>query len=992
MALTGDQVRQLFLDYFQGKGHLVMPSSSLIPAGDPTLLLTTAGMVQMKRYFLGEVSPPARRMASAQKCFRTTDIDSVGDHKHLTFFEMLGNFSVGDYFKEGAIEHAWEFVTKRLGLDPARLWATVYLEDDEAYDLWRRISGLPAERIYRYGKKDNWWGPPGLEGPCGPCSELHYDFGADRGCGPLATPQAIASWDAAGRAGDQPGCHPNCDRCERFVELWNLVFMQFFQDAAKTLTPLPAPNIDTGMGLERAAVVLQGARTIYETDLFQPIIAKVCELTGKTYGQDLETDRAIRVVAEHARGACFLIADGVAPGNKGRDYVLRRLIRRVEFYSRRRLGYPINLNPLISVIAADVVQRMGTAYPELIDNWARVRRVLLDETVRFDEALGQALEILEKGIAKLSQYLRDVFQGDLWRLSLQSPLEENYFSSVLPEGVKKAFLAPLQHEISTLPPPSQVTVEQRQRLLDLTRRIPGSVASLLYDTYGLPAELTAEIAPEYGLTVDTESFQRDLQRATEAHLKVSRAGGEKFGGEKKARIFQYQDLGVAATRFVGYERLEQPSVVVGILGPEGPVDRAQEGDEVEIVLRETPFYPEGGGQVGDAGELVSPAGRVEVTDTHSPIAGLIVHRGRVAQGAIALGDVVAARVDPQRRLDTARNHSATHLLHAALRQVLGPHVRQAGSLVAPDRLRFDFTHIQALSPEELLAVERLVNQHVRLDAPVQVRETGYTQAVQEGALAFFGEKYGEKVRVITMGREPGTGNEGDEGLVPRSSSPVPSFASKEVCGGTHLGRTGEMGLFFITGESSIGSGLRRIEAVTGRAAEELARSQRASLESLARRLETAPAELEQRAQALLGELEEARKRAAALERELARTEVERPEGALVQVDGLQLFVMRVTHASSIEVLRDTIDWLKAKLGSAVIALGAVIQGRPILLVAVTSDLVMKGFSAVAIAKEAAKVIEGGGGGRPELAQAGGKRADLLDEALRRVPSLVRPAK
>ena len=391
-AMTGAQIRQLYLDYFLGREHLVMPSSSLIPAGDPTLLLTTAGMVQMKPYFLGEVSPPSRRMTSAQKCFRTTDIDTVGDHKHLTFFEMLGNFSVGDYFKEGAIGFAWEFVTQRLGLDPGRLWVTVYLDDDEAYDLWRERIGVPQERIYRYGRGDNWWGPPGLEGPCGPCSEIHYDFGRALGCANAATAEVIAEWERGGNTGEQPGCHPNCDRCERFVELWNLVFMQFFQDTAKELTTLPAPNIDTGMGLERAAVILQNARTVYDTDLFQPIVQRVCELAVKEYGRDAETDRAVRVVAEHARGAAFLITDGVVPGNDGRGYVLRRLIRRAVRFGRK-LGLT---DAFLAQLAEVVVEQMGGAYPELAENREFVLRVLALEEERFGETLERGL-LLFKG-------------------------------------------------------------------------------------------------------------------------------------------------------------------------------------------------------------------------------------------------------------------------------------------------------------------------------------------------------------------------------------------------------------------------------------------------------------------------------------------------------------------------------------------------------------------------------------------------------------------
>ena len=1022
-AMTGAQIRQLYLDYFQGREHLVMPSSSLIPAGDPTLLLTTAGMVQMKPYFLGEVSPPSRRMTSAQKCFRTTDIDTVGDHKHLTFFEMLGNFSVGDYFKEGAIGFAWEFVTQRLGLDPGRLWVTVYLDDDEAYDLWHERIGVPEERIYRYGRGDNWWGPPGLEGPCGPCSEIHYDFGRALGCADAATAEVIAEWERGGNTGEQPGCHPNCDRCERFVELWNLVFMQFFQDTAKELTPLPAPNIDTGMGLERAAVILQNARTVYDTDLFQPIVQRVCELAVKEYGRDAETDRAVRVVAEHARGAAFLITDGVVPGNDGRGYVLRRLIRRAVRFGRK-LGLT---DAFLAQLAEVVVEQMGGAYPELAENREFVLRVLALEEERFGETLERGL-LLFKG-----------FRNEMTRIGAALREEQSTLPVTVAEehdvlSVNKTafFLGPEQrlvrgdsqmteaelsgaqlvHDVlidrfdlfeyyegylglklpmnpSTFAEAfSSVSVETAAKFLDVVKLrldrsqenvqrarqlVPGKVAFDLSATYGFPPEETEAVAQEEGFQgIDWE----ELREQEAAHQEISRAGGERFEGEKKARIYQYRDLGVEATRFLGYDRLEQETVVVGILGSAGPVASAQAGDEVELALRESPFYAEGGGQVGDSGVLAATGGRVDVTGTHAPIAGLIMHKGRVVEGSVALGDAVTATVDGEHRRGAARNHTATHLAHAALRQVLGTHVRQAGSLVAPDRLRFDFSHVAALSQEELTTVERLVNEQVRRDLQVRTRETGYADAVRDGALAFFGDKYGKSVRVVRMG---------DNGAF-----------SFEVCGGTHLEHTSEVGLFLITGEGSIGSGLRRMEAVTGRAAEELARANRGTLESVARTLETTPVELAKRAAELLEELDAERKRGAALERQLARRESEALLDQVQEVASastgperrIKVLTGRV-DASSADAVREVGDYLRDKLGSGVVVLGAVLNDRPTMVAMVTPDLVALGVSAVAIVREAAKVIEGGGGGRPELAQAGGKRVDLLDGALARVPELVK---
>ena len=936
MPMNSDQLRQTYLDFFREREHLVMPSSSLVPSGDPTLLLTTAGMVQMKPYFLGEVSPPARRMTSAQKCFRTTDIDAVGDHKHLTFFEMLGNFSVGDYFKPEAVKWAWEFVTDKLGLDPDRVWITVYTDDDEAYALWRGASTVPPERIYRYGKGDNWWGPPGAEGPCGPCSELHYDFGPERGCAAVADAAAIAAWEAGGRAEEQPGCHPNCERCERFEEFWNLVFMQFYQDAAGRLTELPTPSIDTGMGLERVAVILQGSSTVYDTDLFQSIIQRVCELSGKSYGQDREVERAIRVVADHARGACFLIADGVSPGNEGRGYVLRRLIRRAVRFGRKLRPEPAEgsgaTDSFLSQAAETVTGRMGEAYPELAENREFILRTLALEEERFGETL-------QRGTERLDEYIKAL------------------------ETVSTTYVKPASEPLPELPYVNPEILQEVLKSPDRTT-IPRTLAFELYDSYGFPLEDTEEIAAEHGLTVDREGFQREM----EAQQERGRAGA-RSGGPGRAKIFAYRDLGVGESRFVGYRRLQEPSVVTALLVEGESVPRAEAGADVELVLRETPFYAEGGGQVGDAGEVFSGEGRVAVADTQSPMAGLIVHKGRVTGGSISVGDQVTAQVDGERRASTARNHTGTHLAHAALRRVLGGHVRQSGSLVAPDRLRLDFSHIEAPSAEELRAVEGLVNQQVLLNLAVQTRETGYAQAVEEGALAFFGDKYGESVRVVRMATD------GD------------SF-SHEVCGGTHLGHTSEVGLFLITSESSIGAGLRRIEAITGQAAEEAARADRGSLEELARRLETTPPQLHDRVQTLLEELERERKRATALERQVARQEAARLLERAQEVDGVKVLAARI-DASSAEAMRDVGDYLRDRLHTGVVVLGALVNGRPSLVAMVTPDLVERGLDAVAIVREAARAMDGGGGGRPELAQAGGRRADLLDEALRRVPSLVR---
>ncbi len=901
-----DDLRQGFLDYFQERGHLLVPSSSLVPSGDPTLLLTTAGMVQFKPYFLGEAAAPRSRMTSAQKCFRTTDIEEVGDHKHLTFFEMLGNFSVGDYFKQGAIDFAWEFVTEHLELPPEKIFLTVYTDDDEAEALWREASGAPPERMYRYGKSDNWWGPPGAEGPCGPCSELHYDFGEALGCAPLSSPAEVAAWIAAGmKPEEQPGCHPNCDRCERFVEFWNLVFMQFYQDMEGELSPLAKPNIDTGMGLERIAVIKQGASNIFDTDLYQPIIGRVGELAGASYGASIETDVPMRVVTEHIRGATFLISDGVIPGNEGRGYVLRRLVRRAVRFGRK-LGLT---EPFLTEVADVVINRMGGAYPDLVQNRAFILRILEGEEQQFSRVLEQGLAIMEEALAAADT-------GD---------------------GV-----------------------------------FSGALAFTLYDTYGFPVEETQDIARERGLSVDMDAFEREM----EAQRERGRAATEaRLGGGGEAKIFKYRDLGVDRVAFVGYDRLSQHTDVLAVLTPDGDsLDSAEAGQDVEVVLRETPFYAEGGGQVGDTGAILSLHGHVDVSDTQSPIDGLVVHKARVRSGAIAPGDEVVARVDRERRMDVARNHSSTHLLHEALRRVLGGHVRQAGSLVAPDRLRFDFTHVQAMTPEEIGDVERLVNEQVRRNAESVRNELTYTSALENGYLAFFGDKYGETVRVIDMGLDDPDAVRGEP-------------FSREVCGGTHLDRPGEVGLFLITSESSIGSGIRRVEAVTGRAAEAMVRSNLATLESAAQRLETTPSDLEDRIESLKAQLDAERRRAESLERANARAEA----GGLVSeardVGGVNVVSARVTAPSS-DVLRDMAGHLRDRLGSGVVILGAVANQKPMLVSMVTPDLVERGLNAASLVKEAAAVVGGGGGGKPDMAQAGGSRPEKLDEAIALAPQLV----
>ena len=940
--MDGDSIRSSFIRFFEEREHLHMPSASLIPAGDPTLLFTSAGMVPFKPFFMGEQTPPRRRLTSCQKSFRTTDIDEVGDHKHLTFFEMLGNFSIGDYFKQDAVAFAWDLCTGLFGLEAERLYVTVHLDDDEAYDIWHNDIGVPPERIYRYGNSDNWWGPAGLEGPTGPCSELHYDGGAEKGIGQhrdtdeMMPPDELTAMlrreAEEGIPADPGGCHPNCD-CERFVELWNLVFMQFYQDLDGVRTPLPAPSVDTGMGLERAAAVLQGKPNVYETDLFRPIIDSVCRLTGREYGVDAETDYALRVVAEHARAASVLISDGVVPSNSERGYVLRRIIRRAIRYGRQ-LGLD---RPFMTEVASAVIDRFAAAYPALDENRDFIQRVVgLEEN--------QFLDNIRHGMPLLEDILHFLKQPDA------NPPALLETAGVDAEGLAAA------------------------RANDA---IPGAVAFVLYDTYGFPPELVDEIGRrEYALSVDMDGFNAEM----EAKRERDRAGHQVTGSMEI--VTAYENLGAGHTAFDGYSRTSIESRILGILRDGEAVGQATRGQQVEIVLADTCFYAEGGGQVGDRGVITGPNGRVNVEDTQSPVAGLIVHRGKVAEGDIALGDTVTGQVEAERRLDASRNHSGTHLLHAALRSVLGPHVRQAGSLCDTGRLRFDFNHVGAMTPDEQLSVQSLANSKIRENLAVTAHETTYADAVREGALAFFGDRYGDVVRVVRM-----AGSGSDSNSNGHDHADPFSF---EVCGGTHVHATGQVGTLVVLGESSIGGGMRRIEAVTGRAAEELVVQQSATLQAISQKLQAPVHELEARLDAYMADTDSLRRRLAETERVGLRAEAEALLGKVRDVDGVKL-VASVTSANNVESMREMGDHLKQKLDSVVVALGAVIDGSPMIVTMVTPDLVDRGLHAGNIARESAKLMGGGGGGRPESAQAGGRQPDRLGAALDAVTGLVRDA-
>ncbi len=850
-----------------------MPSSSLIPHGDPTLLLTSAGMVPFKPYFLGTELPPNRRLASCQKCFRTTDIESVGDPHHLTFFEMLGNFSIGDYFKKEAISWGWEFVTQRLELPPARLWISIFLDDDEAFGYWREI-GIPEERILRFGEEENFWGPAGNSGPCGPCSEIYYDLGEEVGC-------------------KRPSCAPSCD-CGRFSEIWNLVFTQYNQDEKGKRTPLPKPNIDTGMGLERTAAAMQGKTSVYETDLFLPLLNHISELAGKKYGADSEVDNAIRIVAEHGRGITFLIADGVLPSNEGLGYVLRRLLRRAALFSWRLSEG----KPFLTEIAKTTIHKMGHIYPEIVKGEDFILRVIESEEARFSDALSTGLELLDE---------------------------------VVRETIRKG-----------------------------KNKIPGKEAFKLYDTHGFPIELTAEVVSRSGLSVDMMGFEKNMQRQRERARKVYKI---KVGGGTVGISGQ---LDIKDTCFVGYESLNCKSKIASILIDGSAASILKEGQEAGVILESTPFYGEMGGQVGDTGEIVGSKGRFSVTSTIRGPQDIVIHQGRVTEGSLSVGDEVEAIVNKERRQDIARNHTATHLLQMALRQVLGEHVQQRGSLVAPDRLRFDFSHLEALTKEEIEEVNGIVNDKIRQNLKVKDQRMPYRKAIAEGAIALFDEKYGDEVRVVKIGEE---------------------VISAELCGGTHVTATGEIGFFQVISEGSIGAGLRRIEAVSGRGAEEFVKAQLDSLHNVAKSLKTSPAEVQSRANDLIAELGRERRRALSLEGELSKRITASLVSQVEMVSGVRLLAARVPPYR-LEALREISDQLRDQLESVVIVLGTIYENRPLFLAAVTPDLVAKGYHAGKIVNQVAEVAGGRGGGRAQFAQASGRYKDKLDEALKRVKDFI----
>ncbi|AZR81767.1 alanine--tRNA ligase [Thiomicrospira sp. S5] len=860
--MTSAELRKAFLDFFVKQGHTAVHSSPVVPGNDPTLLFTNAGMVQFKETFLGQETRDYSRATSVQRCIRAggkhNDLENVGyTARHHTFFEMLGNFSFGDYFKREAIQYAWQFLTEELGLPEDKLWVTVFEEDQEAEDIWLKDMGVSAERFSRCGAKDNFWSM-GDTGPCGPCSEIFYDHGPDVAGGPPGSP-------------DEDG--------DRYIEIWNLVFMQFDRSEDGTLTPLPKPSVDTGMGLERLAAVMQKVHNNYDIDLFQAIVAKAAELTGE---KDL-TNSSLRVIADHIRSCAFMIVDGVLPSNEGRGYVLRRIIRRAI-----RHGYKLGQKDVFFYrLVPTLVEQMGEAYPELVKEQANVERALKLEEERFAETLENGMKILEDDIAQLDGTV-----------------------------------------------------------------ISGSTAFKLYDTYGFPLDLTADVARERQLSVDEAGFEKEM----EAQRARARSASN-FASQGQHKV-DYNE----PTEFAGYHQDEANAKVMAIFAGQESVERLAEGQEGIVILDTTPFYAESGGQVGDQGSLTEGMNSFHV-DGCQKQGGTFLHIGKVTAGAISVGQTIHAHIDTKARRASERNHSATHLLHAALRQVLGTHVGQKGSLVQPERLRFDFSHFEPISAEQLLEIERLVNHNIMLNADVQMEEMDIEAAKAKGAMALFGEKYGDVVRVVDMG----------------------DF-SIELCGGTHVNSTGEIGPFRITSESGIASGVRRIEAVTGEAAWQTIYDTEQVLLDIAGRLKTDKAQVDAKVTQLVNDQKELEKQLKQLQSKMASSQGDDLASAVEKVGEVNVLAAQLEGAD-VNTLRETLDKLKDKLEPAAIVLAAV-DGEKVSLVAGVSKALTSQWKAGELVNHVAQQVGGKGGGRPDMAQAGGKDPSKLKEALTSVKEWV----
>ena len=877
--ITGNQVRKSFLDFFARQGHTVVRSSSLVPDKDPTLLFTNAGMVQFKNVFLGQERLPYVRAASAQKCLRISgkhnDLEAVGrDTYHHTFFEMLGNWSFGDYYKAEAIDWAWQLLTKEWDLPTDKLYATVYLDDDEAEKLWYKISGLPAERVSRFGAKENFW-EMGETGPCGPCSEIHLDRGP-------------AACDKHALPGHE--CRVNGD-CARYIELWNLVFIQYNRKENRELEELPSKHVDTGMGLERITAVLQNVLSNYDIDSMRALTATTERLTGKKYGVDPTADISFRVIDDHARAVSFLITDGVMPSNEGRGYVLRRLLRRAA-----RHGRLIGLEqPFVHEVAKTVSDVMGDAYPELRAEEQRIREVIRTEEERFRETLEKGLGLLEEATAKL---------------------------------------------------------KARKELV-----LSGEVAFRLYDTFGFPLDLTEDILRSESMSVDQAGFEKRM------HEQRTRGREARESTSMESQIQLDREV-----CFIGYDRLEGESSILAIYANGAGRNEAVEGDEIEILTAETPFYGESGGQIGDRGTITTTRGDIiEVIDTHHPTPQLTSHRSRVKKGRVQVGDKVQLAVDPTHRQKTKLNHSATHILHSVLRRELGQHVRQAGSLVTPERLRFDFNHSGAIADEQLALIETRVNRHIREDAGVSIEEVSYDEAIRRGALAFFGDKYGDRVRVVKIG----------------------DF-STELCGGTHVRASGEIGIFKLHSEGGIAAGVRRVEAFTGQGALDLIHNYEQRLKEIGNLVRGSADDAVDKVKKLLERQRELEKEVEKLRSQFEKDQIPELLAKQSSVNGTKVLISQVEGVDA-KQLRDVADQLREKLGAAVIVLASAGEANVNLVASVAKELTRQ-YHAGNIIKELAAMVGGGGGGRPDFAQAGGKEPAKLGEALKRAEELIRQSK
>ena len=868
-----NELRQMFLDFFESKGHLVMNSFSLVPQNDNSLLLINAGMAPLKPYFTGAEIPPRTRVATCQKCIRTGDIENVGKTaRHGTFFEMLGNFSFGDYFKHEAIAWSWEFLTKVVGLDENRLYPSVYEEDDEAFDIWNKEIGVPADRIFRFGKEDNFWEHGA--GPCGPCSEIYYDRGEKYGCG-------------------KPGCTVGCD-CDRYMEVWNNVFTQFENDGEGHYETLKQKNIDTGMGLERLAVVVQDVDSIFDVDTLRALRNKVCEVAGKTYGVNHEDDVSIRLITDHMRSATFLISDGVMPTNEGRGYVLRRLIRRAARHGRL-LGIE---GPFLEKLSETVIEGSKDGYPELEEKKTFILNVLHNEESQFNKTIDQGLKILADLEAEMKEAGKSV--------------------------------------------------------------LGGSDAFRLYDTYGFPIDLTKEILEEKGYTIDEDGFKEEME-VQRKRARESRAVSNYMGAD--ATVYDEIDRNIT-TEFDGYDKLEVASKVTVLTTETEIVDSLMEGQKGTIFVEKTPFYATMGGQEGDTGVITTANGVFRVEDTIKLRGGKYGHVGVMESGMISNGDEVTLKVDEQERKDTCKNHSATHLLQKALKTVLGAHVEQKGSLVNPTRLRFDFAHFQAMTPEEIAETEALVNKEIQAALPVTTQIMGIEEAKKTGAMALFGEKYGDEVRVVSMG----------------------DF-SVELCGGTHVANTANITLFKIVSEAGVAAGVRRIEALTGNNVIEYYRQMEENLHTIAKTLKTSPAEITEKITHLQKEVKELQSENESLKSKMAQDSLGNVMDQVVEVKGVKVLASAVDGVD-MNGLRDLGDQLKEKLGEGVVVLASAKDGKVSLLAMATQGAMDKGAHAGNLIKAAAAIVGGGGGGRPNMAQAGGKNPDKIPEAIAKVAELV----